>query len=197
VENQNPARNERLCRGHLPALTKRQLSLPACSGGAGDALVESKTSLGREKRPAKRILPLVSIKQGGISQEGGGFSPFLGGRLGDPPVQPAEKQERDGGREGNVSGKVNSHPLGRDNSHRGRSPSCPSRAGCVGGEQHGWDEGHLRLFVPIPWAPRAFLIPSAPLAAAEAGALPSAARFDCSSCGFGAYVPAFMHGSIC
>lgn len=34
-------------------------------------------------------------------------------------------------------------------------------------------------------------------AAAEAGARLSAARFDCSSCGFEAYVPAFVHSSIC
>lgn len=65
VENQNEARKERLCRGHLPALTKRQLLFPACSGSTGDDLAESNTSLGRERHPGKGILPSISIKQGG------------------------------------------------------------------------------------------------------------------------------------
>lgn len=71
-------RKERLCRGHLPALTKRQLLLPACSGGTGDALGEQNLS-GKGKAPAKGILPLVSVKQGGIWQQGGDFSSFLWG----------------------------------------------------------------------------------------------------------------------
>lgn len=98
---------------------------------------------------------------------------------------------------GKGSGKVDSHPPGRDNSHLGLPALLPKLSWLHWQEaaQVGW--GCLCLYGHIPCAPRAFLILSGCLAIAEAGTLLSAAQFDCSSCGFGAYVPAFMHGSIC
>lgn len=97
---------------------------------------------GKGKAPAKGILPLVSIKQGGISQWGGGFSPFLGG-VG--VLGPTEKQGWAGGREGKASRKINSHPPSRDNSHPG--PPAPISKLCW------WGAAQVGRGSPSPLCP--------------------------------------------
>lgn len=63
---QKPSKKRKVVQGTSASLDQT----PALAAGllrqCRDALAESKTSLGREKWPAKGILPLVSIKQGGI-----------------------------------------------------------------------------------------------------------------------------------
>lgn len=96
---------------------------------------------------------------------------------------------------GKGNGKVNSHPPGRDNSRLGLSAFIPKLSWLR--RQHRWDGVAFASMATSRGLQELFFLLSGCLAAAEAGTLLSAARFDCSSCGFGAYIPAIMHGSIC